>query len=70
MMNAAMSVASGGGGMMSATWGSFFGGLALFAIMAILLFPVLVIAYGIMDSLSPKNDYGGGGGGFPEVIIT
>ena len=55
MMNAAMSVASGGGGM------------------AIILFPVLVIAYGIMDSLSLKGDYGGDrgeGGGFPEVIIT
>lgn len=73
MMNAAMSVASGGGGMMSATWGQFFGGLALFAVMAIILFPVLVIAYGIMDSLSLKGDYGsdrGEGGGFPEVIIT
>lgn len=71
MMNAAMSVASGGGNMASATWGQFFGGLALFALMAIFLFPVLVIAYGIMDSLSLKGDYGGGGGGgFPEVIIT
>lgn len=70
MMSAAMSAASGTGGMM----GSFFGGLVLFALMAIILFPVLVIAYGIMDSLSFKGDYGidrgGGGGGFPEVIIT
>lgn len=70
MMNTAMSLASGGGNMMTATWGQFFGGLAMFALMFIVLFPVLVIAYGIMDSLSPKNDYGGGGGGFPEVIIT
>jgi hypothetical protein len=38
--------------------------------MFIVLFPVLVNLYGIMDSLSFKNDYGGGGGGFPEVIIT
>ena len=71
MMSSAMSVAGGGGGMMSATWGQFFGGLTLFAIMAIILFPILVIAYGIMDSLSLKGDYGDrGGGGFPEVIIT
>lgn len=70
MMNTAMGVASGGGNMMTATWGQFFGGLAMFALMFIVLFPVLVIAYGIMDSLSLKNDYGGGGGGFPEVIIT
>lgn len=69
MMSAAMSVASGGGGMMSATWGQFFGGLALFAVMAIILFPVLALAYGVMDSLSLKGDYGGGGG-YPEVIIT
>ena len=74
MMSAAMSAASGSGGMMAAGWGSFFGRLALFALMAIILFPVFVIAYGIMDSLSLKGDYGidrgGGGGGFPEVIIT
>ena len=70
MMDIAMDVAGGGEGMMTASWGQFFGGLALFAIMAIILFPVLVIAYGIKDSLSPKSDYGGGGGGLPEVIIT
>lgn len=70
MMNAAMSVASGGGNAMTATWGQFFGGLAIFTLMFIVLFPVLVNLYGIMDSLSFKNDYGGGGGGFPEVIIT
>ena len=71
MMNAAMSVASGGGGMMSATWGQFFGGLALFAVMVIILFPVLALAYGVMDALSFKGDNGDrGGGGFPEVIIT
>ena len=70
MMNAAMNVASGGGGMMSATWGQFFGGLALFAMMVFILFPVLALVYGVMDALSPKGDGDRGGGGFPEVIIT
>lgn len=71
MMNAAMSVASGGGGMMSASWGQFFGGLALFAVMVFILFPVLALVYSAIDALSSKGDHGDrGGGGFPEVIIT
>lgn len=74
MMQAAMSAATGGGNMYSATWGQFFGGMALFAMAFILFFPILVNLYGIIDTLSPGsyNDYGshGGGGGYPEVIIT
>jgi hypothetical protein len=74
MMEAAMSAAgsSGGmGGMFSMSWGQFFTGLAIFAVMAIILFPILVNVYAIIDSLSYKSDSGGGGGGgLPEVIIT
>lgn len=76
MMNAAMSVAGGGqggmGGMFSMSWGQFFMGLAIFALAVIVLFPILVNLYGVLDSLSYKGgvDGSGGGGGLPEVIIT
>ena len=76
MMAAAMSAVTGGGNIASATWGQFFGGLALFTVAMILFFPILVNLYGIMETfnLGSYNDSGsrggGGGGGYPEVIIT
>jgi len=68
----AMAGSSGGmGGMFSMGWGQFFMGLAIFAAITIILFPILVNVYAIIDSLSYKSDSGGGGGGgLPEVIIT
>lgn len=74
LMEASMAMAgsSGGmGGMFSMGWGQFFMGLAIFAAITIILFPILVNVYAIIDSLSYKSDSGGGGGGgLPEVIIT
>lgn len=70
MMNAAMSVASGGDSMMTASFGQFLGGLGLSILAFIILFPVLVIAYGIMDTLSGGSRSSGEVGGYPEVIIT
>ena len=72
LMESAFGLAGGGGGGMAGmSWGQFFGGLAIFAIMFLLLFPILVNVYAILDTLNVKVDGGrGGGGGLPEVIIT
>lgn len=78
MMEASMSAFGGSAspqGMAEMSWGQWFGGMAVFALMFIVLFPVLVNLYGIMDTIG--NAFTGGGsyardnGGFiPEVIIT
>ena len=85
MMEASMSAFGGHfspGGMGSMSFGSWLGGMATFALMFIILFPVLVNLYGIMDTIGNALTGGGsyadnrggggfGGGGFvPEVIIT
>lgn len=63
LMDSAMGIAGGG-----RSFGSFLFGLGIFMLMAIILFPILVNIYGIIDSLKYTND--GGGEGLPEVIIT
>lgn len=79
MMEAARSAAGADAGGMIGGFGSFLGGMFLFIGIALLLFPLLVNIYGIMDTLfGPLT----GGGSFaqgndvqgndfvPEVIIT
>lgn len=85
MMEASMSAFGGHfspGGMGGMSLGSWLGGMATFTLMFILFFPILVYAYGIMDTIGNAFTGGGsyadgrggggfGGGGFvPEVIIT
>lgn len=74
MMNSAMSMMSGGGNMFSASWGQFFGGLAMMAGMFFLFFPLLVYTYGIIDStigaLTGKDDRSMEMFFMPEIIIT
>lgn len=81
MMEASMSAFGGGAspqGMAGMSWGQWFGGMATFALMFIVLFPVLVNLYGIMDTIgnaftgggSYADNRGSGGGFVPEVIIT
>lgn len=66
MMEASM-VAMGGG----QTFGSFLGGLGLFIGLGILLFPLLVNLYGILDSTFGALTKGSSSGGLlPEIIIT
>lgn len=86
MMEASMSAFGGHfspQGMGGMSFGSWLGGMATFALAFILFFPILVYAYGIMDTIGNAltgggsyADIRGGGGGFggggfvPEVIIT
>lgn len=70
MLNTAMNIASGGGNMMTASTGQFIGGLALFAFMFFIMFPILVFIQNIMNMLDIKNDGNGNNGAYPEVIIT
>ena len=79
MIEAARSAAGAGAEGMFGGFGSFLGGMLLFVGITLLLFPLLVNVYGIMDTLfGPLT----GGGSFaqgnvaqgndfvPEVIIT
>lgn len=70
LMEASMRIAGGG-----QSWGQFFGGLAMFAILSIILFPVLVTLYGILDSTigmltGRTHDRAMELDGLPDVIIT
>ena len=74
MIEAARSAAGSGAEGMIGGFGSLLGGMLLFVGITLLLFPLLVNVYGIMDTLfGPLT----GGGSFaqgndfvPEVIIT
>lgn len=74
LMDAAMSAAGAGAGGMGGSFGSFLGGMLLFIGITLLLFPILVNVYGIMDSLFGPLTGGGsfaqGNDFIPEVIIT
>lgn len=48
--------------------GAFLAGTVAFVVLFMVLFPVLVNLYGIMDTLA--SALGGGGGGMPDIIIT
>lgn len=70
----AMGAGFGGGGE---SIGSMLAGAAIAAVMFFLFFPVLVIGYGIVDTIKTAftgeglgNSYPGGGYYVPEVIIT
>lgn len=70
LMEASMSIAGGG-----QSWGQFFGGLAMFVILSLILFPILVNLYGIMDSTlgvltGRTRDRAIEQYGFPDIIIT
>lgn len=54
LMDAAMSMFGGGGSygaMSNMSFGSWLGGMATFALMTILLFPILVMTYGVLDTI-------------------
>lgn len=54
MMDAAMGMFGGGGSygaMSNMSFGSWLGGMAMFAITAIILFPILVNVYGVLDTI-------------------
>ena len=79
MMEASMSAFGGEfspGGMGSMSFGSWLGGMATFTLMFIILFPVLVNLYGIIDTIGNALTGGGsyadsrGDSFIPEVIIT
>lgn len=80
MMEASMSAAAAGGGdipmmgMGGGSFGSFLGGLLMFAGMALLMFPLLVNIYGILDTFASalmgrSSRSSTGGIDLPEVQI-
>ena len=77
LMEAAMSAAGAGPSGLEGSFGDFLGGLGMFSLMAILLFPLLVNLYGIVDSIfGPLTGVGYGSAAhdnispLPEIIIT
>lgn len=74
MMEAAMAAMGGSfspTGMGGMSFGAWLGGLALFALMFIITFPILLVGYAIADMIfnSGKDNYGADSF-IPEVIIT
>jgi hypothetical protein len=54
--------------MMGGGFGGFMGGLIASAIMLVLIFPIALYAYGIMDALSPSGGSSGGDSGSYDTV--